>query len=99
MAGKTTKSCCGRCSISKSGIANMPEQDAFQFGWRFAHGAGSTVERVQWYVNRLQCMTRAEILHRALRALASRGERWGLLGGTYVPAPDLRRESRPWISV
>lgn len=77
----------------------MPEQDAVQFGWRIAHGAGSVVERMQWYVNRLKCMTGAEVLHRVLRTVTNQGERWGLGGATYVPAPDLKRESRPWIHV
>ena len=54
-------------------------------------------ERALWYVNRLRCMTPAEIPHRALRALALRAERWGLIAAMSVPPPDIRRASRPWI--
>jgi hypothetical protein len=53
--------------------------------------------RALWYVNRLRCMTPAEIPHRALRALALRAERWGLIAAMSVPPPDVRRASRPWI--
>jgi hypothetical protein len=54
---------------------------------------------LRWHVNRLRCMTQAEIGHRVLRALAARAERWGLLGSTEVPAPDFAHAPRPWIHV
>jgi len=53
--------------------------------------------RVQWYVNRLRCMTPAEIRHRGLRALTMRVERWGLRAFEETPPPDLMRVSSPWI--
>jgi heparinase II/III-like protein len=52
-----------------------------------------------WHVNRLRCMTHAEIGHRLLRALTMQAERWGLLGSDAVPPPDLKRAPGPWIRV
>jgi Heparinase II/III-like protein/Heparinase II/III N-terminus len=59
--------------------------------------APRAVQRVRWYLNRLRCMTPAEIRHRALRALALRAERLRIAGFVSVPAPDLSAASRPWI--
>lgn len=55
--------------------------------------------RIIWHFNRLRCMTRVEIRHRALRALAMRAERWGFKGATDVPSPSLDHAPRPWIHV
>src|SRR5712692_644701 len=77
----------------------MPERDAVDAGWgtlREAPAIG-VMQRILWRVNRLRCMTHAEIRHRATRALAMRAERWGLLGSGAVPSPDLARASLPWI--
>ncbi len=77
----------------------MPERDAVDAGWgplREAPAIG-VMERILWRVNRLRCMTHAEIRHRATRALAMRAERWGLLGSGAVPSPDLTHASLPWI--
>lgn len=76
----------------------MLEHDVVDARWRLRYSftAGVT-ERLFWYVNRLRCMTYAEIHHRVLRALAMQGERWGLLGSAAVPPPDVTRASRPWI--
>jgi hypothetical protein len=52
---------------------------------------------LQWRVNRLRCMTAAEIGHRALRSLALRAERWGIADAAIAPPPDLAQQSRPWI--
>ena len=49
-----------------------------------------------WKLNRLRCMTPAEIGHRVVRAAAMRVERLGLLDAA-VPAPDLARRAVPWI--
>ncbi len=59
--------------------------------------ASGVMERVLWRLNRLRCMTHAEIRHRALRAMEMQAERWGLLGSAIVPPPDLTQESRRWI--
>src|SRR6267142_132853 len=59
--------------------------------------ASGVMERVLWRLNRLRCMTHAEIRHRALRAVEMQAERWGLLGSVIVPPPDLTQESRRWI--
>jgi len=50
-----------------------------------------------WYLNRLRCMTPAEILFRAMQALAVRAERRGLRGVERCPAADLAAVSRPWL--
>src|SRR5215831_17653961 len=49
-----------------------------------------------WKLNRLRCMTPAEIGHRVARAAAMQVERTGLFD-TAVPAPDLAHRAAPWI--
>jgi heparinase II/III-like protein len=49
-----------------------------------------------WKLNRLRCMTPAEIGHRVVKAAAMRAERWGFVR-CEVPAPDLSIGARPWI--
>src|SRR5262250_2963322 len=45
---------------------------------------------LHWKLNRLRCMTPAEIGHRVVKAAAVRAERWGFVR-CVVPAPDLTR--------
>jgi hypothetical protein len=49
-----------------------------------------------WKLNRLRCMTPAEIGHRVVKAAAMRAERWGLMR-CVVPPPDLALEPRAWV--
>ena len=56
-------------------------------------------QKPRWLINRLRCMTPAEVAFRALRAFQARAERFGILGAAEPPAPDLARVSRPWIAV
>ncbi len=49
-----------------------------------------------WKLNRLRCMTPAEIGHRVVKTAAMHIERLGL-ARTSVPAPDLARRAKPWI--
>src|SRR5947207_15951978 len=49
-----------------------------------------------WKLNRLRCMTPAEIGHRVVKAAAIQAERWGFVR-CIVPAPDLSRTARAWI--
>jgi len=49
-----------------------------------------------WKVNRLRCMSAAEIGHRVARAATIRAERWGF-APCIVPAADLTRRANPWI--
>jgi hypothetical protein len=49
-----------------------------------------------WKLNRLRCMTAAEIGHRVVKAATMRVERLGLLR-VVVPQPDLARVAKPWI--
>ena len=76
----------------------MLEFDGVDALWRPRDAAAAgVVQRLRWHVNRLRCMTHAEIGHRVLRALTARAERWGLLGSGVVPAPDTTHQSRPWM--
>jgi hypothetical protein len=59
---------------------------------------GRSTSQLRWYVNRLRCMTPAEIPHRLLRALAADVQGIAaLFAAERVPAPDLAAGSRPWI--
>jgi hypothetical protein len=49
-----------------------------------------------WKLNRLRCMTAAEIGHRVVKAAAMRVEKMGL-ARTSVPRADLTRRAKPWI--
>lgn len=61
---------------------------------RFAAIAG---ERLRWYLNRLRCMTAAEVGHRLLRALASPAARWHHPRPSATPLPDAARAVPAWI--
>ena len=49
-----------------------------------------------WKLNRLRCMSPAEIAHRVAKAAAMRAERWGF-ARVVVPKADPARVARPWI--
>jgi hypothetical protein len=60
-----------------------------------ATGSGGSL---RWRINRLRCMTPAEIPHRLLRALSADAQSIGLmLGARAVPAADLSASPRFWI--
>ncbi|MCG2578613.1 heparinase II/III family protein [Dechloromonas sp. XY25] len=52
-----------------------------------------------WRLNRLRCMSPAEVGHRLLRRLESESERLGWRGQAVAPAPDLGRRGRPWLDL
>ena len=54
------------------------------------------MKQLRWRLNRLRCMSPAEIPHRVLRSLVSRAESLGLRAHR-TPLPDVRSSSRPWI--
>jgi len=54
-------------------------------------------EWFRWRLNRLRCMTPAEVSHRLLRSLSMQAERAGLLGSELVPPPDLAPAPNPWV--
>jgi Heparinase II/III-like protein/Heparinase II/III N-terminus len=56
-------------------------------------------QKPRWILNRLRCMTPAEVAFRVLRALQARAERFGALGKVRVPAPDLQTTFEAWISM
>ncbi|HEX6691679.1 MAG TPA: hypothetical protein VF110_11090, partial [Burkholderiales bacterium] len=58
--------------------------------------APSLKRKLAWRLNRLRCMTPAEVANRMLRALQARAERSGLLAVRSVPEPDLGVSSNPW---
>jgi hypothetical protein len=53
----------------------------------------------RWLINRLRCMTPAEVAYRVLRALQAQAERCGLVGPADVPAPKLEASFNPWVQV
>jgi hypothetical protein len=55
-------------------------------------------EKLRWRVNRLRCMTAAEVVYRVLRAALVQAEKRGLIGRARPPAPDLAAARKPWIS-
>ena len=60
--------------------------------------AGSGMDWLTWRINRLRCMSPAEIPHRLMRAVSAGVESAALLfGPPRVPAPDLAAQSKPWI--
>jgi hypothetical protein len=58
--------------------------------------SGFSPAGLAWKLNRLRCMTPAEIGHRVIKAASMRVEKMGLMR-TVVPAADLTRRARPWI--
>lgn len=63
------------------------------------HPAGTTRAWLRWRLNRLRCMSPAEVAHRVLRLLGLQMERLLFRIAWVVPAPDLTRSSLPWIHV
>jgi len=53
--------------------------------------------RIRWYINRLSCMTSAEIRHRLWRAVAMHVERLSYQARAAAPPPSLTLQSQPWI--
>jgi len=54
-------------------------------------------EWFRWRLNRLCCMTLAEVWHRVVRTLSMHAERAGLLGSGVVVSPDHVPAPRPWV--
>jgi len=59
--------------------------------------ASTAASRLRWRLNRLRCMTPAEIRHRAMRMLAIHAERAGVLGSARVPAPRIGSPADAWM--
>jgi len=69
----------------------MLEHEVVDARWRPRDSsAAGVIDRLVWYVNRLRCMTPAEMHHRLLRAVGMQAERWGCS----APRPSRRRISR-----
>ncbi|HEY2628655.1 MAG TPA: alginate lyase family protein [Usitatibacter sp.] len=49
-----------------------------------------------WKLNRLRCMSTAEIGHRVARAAVGRAERWGFVR-CWVPPARLSNRAKPWV--
>jgi hypothetical protein len=62
-------------------------------------GAAGIGQWLRWRINRLRCMTPAEVPHRLVRALSTNAQSvlGALFGPERVPAPDLAAGSRLWI--
>ncbi|MGH8223536.1 MAG: alginate lyase family protein, partial [Woeseiaceae bacterium] len=86
------------CPSLRFHTGTMRANDFVEVGHRFEPGHATRVMRSRfcWYIDRLRCMTPAEVSHRVVRALAMHAERAGLLGREAVPAPDLQSAPRPW---
>jgi hypothetical protein len=55
-------------------------------------------KKLRWRVNRLRCMSAAEVAYRVLRAAQAHAEKHGLIAGAPPPAPDLAAARSHWIS-
>ena len=76
----------------------MPATDALQperFDAR--PDISSAASRLRWRLNRLRCMTPAEIRHRAMRMLWMHAERAGVLGTARVPALRIASAADSWM--
>ena len=62
-------------------------------------GVAETMSWLAWRLNRLRCMSVAEIGHRVQRAVATQAERWRLGRLAQVPPADLTPRSVAWIEV
>jgi heparinase II/III-like protein len=56
---------------------------------------GARLEKLLWRLNRLRCMTPAEVGHRVVRLARAQAERLGASGA--VPEADLSAAPEPWI--
>jgi hypothetical protein len=59
----------------------------------------AVMEKVLWRINRLRCMTPAELGHRVLRLAKAQAERLGFSGSPGAPPPDLAATFQPWVRV
>ena len=77
----------------------MPGHEFVEPGLRLesSRGVPGVKEWFQWRLNRLRCMTPAEVSHRLLRALSIHAERAGLLGSEVVQPPDLAPTPHAWV--
>ena len=53
--------------------------------------------RLGWYLNRLRCMTPAELRHRVLQAAQVRAEHWGLARRASPPPAQPDARGHPWL--
>ena len=76
----------------------MPATDALEPG-RFGArpDISSAASRLRWRLNRLRCMTPAEIRHRVMRMLWMHAERAGVLGTARVPALRIASPADSWM--
>ena len=76
----------------------MPEREVVELAWVASkRGASGLTGRLGWYVNRLRCMTPAELSYRALRSASIHAERWGLARRAGAPPAHLAVWPRPWF--
>ena len=54
-------------------------------------------DRLRWRLNRLRCMTPAEVANRVVRLVQARAEGAGLLAARGVPEPDLNAVANVWV--
>lgn len=55
------------------------------------------MNKLRWRLNRLRCMTPAELAFRVARSVSAGAERSGFVSLRPVPQPDMNISSRPWV--
>ena len=55
--------------------------------------------KLRWRLNRLRCMSPAEVAHRVVRAVQARAEKAGLLSPKTIPEWNLAVPSQRWVHV
>lgn len=62
-----------------------------------AGSAAAHWQRMRWRLNRLRCMSIAEIGHRLVQRGMAQAERWGVRGSSVVPAFHIKESPAPWV--
>lgn len=76
----------------------MPADDGAEARDLMAPGGRAALDSLMWRINRLRCMTPAEVAHRLLRSALMRLECWGALPRLQVPAPRIGATPRHFIN-
>lgn len=63
------------------------------------HALTAVLNRLAWRINRLRCMSGAEVAYRLQRAVATQVEHWRGLGALRVPSADLSTAAGTWFRV
>ena len=75
----------------------MPATETIGPGFDVRPVLDTAASRLRWRLNRLRCMTPAEIRHRVLQTVRIHAERAGLLGSARAPAPRIQSSGDAWL--